>query len=549
MLLKMLVSITSRKLSKSYLQQYLSIYGIHYKGNHEVSNMQTFFEIVLIITIFLSIIPVINMFRNRNDKKYACLKILIYATFFWTILIVLERVASSHVLIYYVGMLGYPLKLLFAALMLCTIFEYVEKIFPKPLKVILGVLVLLDLIVALSNSSTLLFLDLNHNQLSSFNDLYTSNHGPLFIYHLALSYLVALCAIVLLIVFLSKRKGIRQYKEVTRMMVVSVCAVILFNAIQLLVFDININLTYISLVFVAYILYDVIYRKDMVFNLRTSGRGEILSNMREMYILTDAEKRIIEISPLIIEKYQLSLDEVIGQRFEDIVSRLDDKVVLYSDYKTFEDSNSDKDHYHLREKEFYLKGMKDSGHMILLYDETQVYSLLRELNQLSNYDMMTGLNNRNYIEYKLKHYQAKSLTSVISLDLNGLKINNDYLGHERGDFLLKSLSHQIKKVFSDIPKKDIGRIGGDEFIILVYGIQADQINQKISDLQMVCENEDIEKTISVSIGFAFDEKGDQNIYDLIQTADARMYDMKSTASKAYRQKLIEFIELKDKVIR
>lgn len=511
--------------------------------------MQTFFEIILIITIFLSVIPVINMFRNRDDNKYACLKVLIYATFLWTVLIVLERLSTSTFLIYYSGMLGYPLKLMFASLMLCTIFQYVEIKFPKSLKIFLGTLVLIDLIIALTNSQTLLFLNLEYIELSSFNDLYTATNGPLFMYHLVISYAIALSAIVLLFAFLTKHKGVRQYKEVTRMMAISVVAVLLFNLLQLFLYITNVDLTYISLVFVAYMLYDVIYRKDMIFNLRTSGRSEILANMRELYILTDVNRRIIEISPLLLEKYNLSFNEVIGKPFDKIVKKISNRVTLYSEYTMDEDSYQEKDHYHLREKEFKLKGMNESGYMILLYDETQVYNLLRELNHLSNYDSMTGLNNRNYIESRLIQIKDTNKVGIISLDINGLKINNDYLGHERGDYLLKALALKLKKVFKDIPDKEIARIGGDEFIIITNDISKDILEQKMIELIKECDEDDIEKTISISVGLAFDAFGELNIYGLIQRADAQMYNMKAKTSKIYQEKMIEYIKLQDKFIR
>ena len=511
--------------------------------------MQTFFEIILVLTAFLSLIPVVNMFRNRSDRKYACLKVLIYSTFFWTVLIILERVSTNTLIIYYSGMLGYVLRLLFAVLMLCTIYQYVGKKFPNFLKAILGAFVVVDLVLAITNFYTLWLLKLKHTDLTSFNDLYNASYGPVFVYHLVLSYIVALSAIVLLFVFLGKQKGIRQYKEVTSMMAISVFLVLLFNSLQLFVVKVNVNLTYISLVIVAFVLYDVIYRKDMVFNLRASGRSEILSNMREMYILTDVDRKIIEISPLLLEKYNLSLDEVISQPFDLVAEKISDKATLYSDYNMNEDGYEDKDHYHLREKEFKLKGMNESGHMILLYDETQVYYLLRELNELSNYDSMTGLNNRNYIENKLKSIGHTKNVGVISLDLNGLKINNDYLGHERGDYLLKSISNILKQVFKDIPNKDIARIGGDEFIVIVYDSEQDILNAKMKELLDICERDDIEQTISVSIGLSYDSDGSKNIYQLIQKADQLMYEMKANTSKSYRDKMIEYIKMQDKFIR
>lgn len=511
--------------------------------------MQTFFEIILLITGFISIIPVIKINKNRNDKKYTCLKVLIYATFFWTILILLERISSSRAIIYYSGMLGFPLKMTFASLMLCTIFQYVELKMPKVLKFGLFTLIIIDSVIALTNSYTLWFLNLSYSNLISFNQLYQVSHGPLFIYHLVISYVIAVSAIGLLFVFLAKHRGVRQYKEITVTMALSVAAVLVINLLQALLFIADINLTYVSLVLVAYILYDVIYKKDMIFNLRTSGRSEILANMREMYILTDVDKKIIEISPLLIDKYDLIYDDVIGKPFDDIVKEIEDRVTLYTEYDMSEEDYENKDHYHLREKTFQLKGMNETGHMILLYDETQVYYLLRELNRLGNYDALTGLNNRNYIESKLNHMNDFKQMGVFSIDINGLKINNDYLGHERGDYLLKQLGKILKHTFKDVQQKDIARIGGDEFLVIVKGLNLKQLDQKKIELIESCLHEDIEKTISISVGLAYNDYEEENIFHLIQKADVNMYHMKEELSKAYQEKMIKYIKLQDKFIR
>lgn len=511
--------------------------------------MQVFFEIILLLTAFLSIIPVIKIFKNRRDKKYTCLKVLIFSTFFWTLLILLERISSSQMLIYYAGMMRFPLKLLFASLMLCTIFQYAEYKFPSFLKVIMFAFVIVDFIIALTNAQTLWFLKLEIQQLSSFNDLYQAQNGVLFVYHLILSYAVALAAIVLLFTFLSRQKGVRQYKEITRTLALSTAIVLIINFVQHMVYIVNIDLTYVSLVLFAYMLYDVIYKKDMIFNLRTSGRSEILANMREMYVLTDNLKSIVEVSPLLLEKYELDFEEIIGKPFDYVVEKLKDRVTLYSEYDMNEDDYQNKDHYHLREKDFKLKGMNESGHMILLYDETQVYYLLRELNHLSNYDVMTGLNNRNYIEHKINELKEISNVSVYSIDINGLKINNDYLGHERGDYLLKSLANNLKTVFKDVKDKEIARIGGDEFIVIVKDMDKDALNQKQVQLINACYSDEIINRISISIGCTSALEDDTSIYQLIQRADILMYEMKENVSKEYQLEMINYIKLQDKFMR
>ena len=510
--------------------------------------MQAFLEVLLILTAFLSVIPVVNMFRN-SDKKYNCLKFLIYSAAFWTILIFVERTTTSAFVSYYANMLGYPVKFLLAAFTMCTIFQYVGVKIPKYLLYMFCVIFTVELVIAITNSTTTWFLDLSLTQFDSFNDLYTASKGVLFLPHLLFIYITVLTAIGFMFSFLAKHRDTRQYKAVTRMLVFCVVAVLFFNSAQLLFFETNVDLTYISLVVVSYFLYVVIYNKDMIFNLRASGRGEILSNMREMYILTDREKRIIEISPLLLKKYGILADSIIGEKFSVLEENLKDKVVLYRKLKISDDNNETKDHYHLREKEFKLKGMDDFGYMILLYDETQVYTLLRELNRLSNYDSMTGLNNRNYIESKIEEYKDTKSLGVLSLDLNALKVNNDYLGHERGDVLLKSLADKMKAVFAEVEHKDMARIGGDEFLILLPNATKKLLDKKKNELIKACDNKNIEKVVSVSIGTALDTEGSKAVYDLIKEADERMYEMKQLVSKVYSKAIIEYIEMQDKTIR
>lgn len=133
--------------------------------------------------------------------------------------------------------------------------------------------------------------------------------------------------------------------------------------------------------------------------------------------------------------------------------------------------------------------------------------------------------------------------------MNGLKINNDYFGHERGDFLLKAIAEKMRKVFSRVITKDIARIGGDEFMIIVHGLDLDHLQDKVQELIDECHHEDLMQKVSLSIGVAYDEEGSQSIYQLIQHADEHMYQMKQHASKEYRDELMAYIALKDQFIR
>ena len=497
---------------------------------------------------FLSFIPVVSMYKSRERKKYGCLRYLLFTTFFWTILIFSERFISNSTVIYYLHLLSFPVKFLLAATMLCTIFDYIEKSVPKWVLIIIGIIFIFELAISLPNNYTQYMIKLTIDQTSSYKDLYTSENGPLFIVHLLLTYLTLVSSLTYLFVFLRKHRDIVSYRSVTKTMIISSLLVLVFNIIQITVSKNPVDLTYISLVIVVYVLYKVIYANDMIFNLRTSGRGEILSNMREMYIITDSEKRIVEISKLLSNKYNIEDKLYVGKTLSELTENLSDQVVFYTEYEVKTEDSSEKNHLHLREKKFTLKGLKDFGYMILLYDETQVFNLLRELNKLSNFDQMTGLNNRNYVEKLFEKIETRNI-GVLSLDLNGLKVNNDYLGHERGDYLLKQLSSYMKQSCQGIEKKEMARIGGDEFIIILPNTtQKDVLKTKEAILKL-CDNQDILEKVSLSIGSSFNSDEQKSIYEIIKEADKTMYEMKRVSSSDYSEQIVKYAHRNSKFIR
>ena len=511
--------------------------------------MDIVLNLILLSVGFISFLPVVSFFRSPKDQKYTCLKYLMYTTFLWSVLIFMERLVETPSIMHYSHMLGYPVKFLLAIFLLCTVYHYVEKKFPKFLYYFLGGIFLVELGVALSNNATKALLNLSVLETQTYKDLYNANNGSLFMVHLIMTYLLVVIAVVYLVTFLSNHKEVRHYKTVTKTLVYSSFIVLSFNALQLLTTYVTVDLKYISLVIVTYALYHVIYHKDMVFNLKSSGRGEILSNMREMYIITDRNKIVVDISALLQSSYRVTVEEFVGKPLENLLDRLGEDIVFYQERDVDSETNPNKDHFHLREKKFSLRGMNDYGYMILLYDETQVIKLLRELNKLSNYDNMTGLHNRNFIESYLRVISSNKDISVISLDLNGLKANNDYLGHDRGDYLLKTLAQKIKEVMSKYTDNEIARVGGDEFIIILKGKEEIELNNIKKQLLESCDSDNIIDQISVSIGIATMNSENETVYDLIRRADEDMYKMKEKTSKEYSKRIVKYATNKEDYIR
>ncbi len=510
--------------------------------------MELVLMLILIAVAALSFVPVIKMNGVRDDFKYQCLRYLVNAAFAWTVLVCLERTVDNMQIVYYVHMLGYPMKFLLAAFTICTITDYTESKMPKWLTIILIVGFVVELTNAFTNQMTHFLLNIDVANITSLEILYAAPKGWYFVYHLVVLYCMLLFSVAYLFYFFYKHRDVRHYRSISITMGISVAVVLLFNLAQLLVVQTTIDLTYVSIILVTYSLYQVIFKKDMIYNLKASGRGEILSNMREIYIITDEQKNIVDISPLLLDKYELKKSDYIGKVFDVLLEDLRKFIVIYVDYDVDEQESNDKDHYHLREKQFHLRGFKESGHMILLYDETQVYRLLQELNRLSYYDYMTGLHNRNFMENKLEHITSTKDLGIVSLDLNGLKANNDYLGHDRGDYLLKQLANQMKKVADQLPNHYMARIGGDEFLIVIEHSTKEQLIRIKSELLELCDNKDISKQISVSIGIAFSEE-ENNVYKLIRDADEDMYKMKQQVSKEYQMAIVEYAKKSGQYIR
>ena len=100
---------------------------------------------------------------------------------------------------------------------------------------------------------------------------------------------------------------------------------------------------------------------------------------------------------------------------------------------------------------------------------TNLQALSDEQSYLAKHDGLTGLWNKYEWERQAKRRIAwaegeNSIVGLLFIDLTNFKTINDTLGHSVGDKLLQGLA---KLMVDTLRESDIGRSGGDEFIILV----------------------------------------------------------------------------------
>ena len=132
--------------------------------------------------------------------------------------------------------------------------------------------------------------------------------------------------------------------------------------------------------------------------------------------------------------------------------------------------------------------------------------------------------NRRYISDAIKRLDTKRNLpfALMSIDVNGLKLTNDAFGHETGDHLLK----EVAELLEDVCRDDdiVGRMGGDEFIILLPQTTEEHANHIKERISKVTENKNLGSVIlSLAIGYAVKETMDESIDEVLKVADNNMY--------------------------
>ena len=130
-------------------------------------------------------------------------------------------------------------------------------------------------------------------------------------------------------------------------------------------------------------------------------------------------------------------------------------------------------------------------------------------------------------------------------DINGLKMMNDALGHGAGDQVIKDTANLLKKCCR--PEDIIGRIGGDEFAILLPGADLDVTEQVFRKFKSAIEehnktySNDLMK-INLSLGYATKDLPDISVDSVSMLAEENMYKRKLTVRKSLHSSIVESIK-------
>jgi len=166
--------------------------------------------------------------------------------------------------------------------------------------------------------------------------------------------------------------------------------------------------------------------------------------------------------------------------------------------------------------------------------QKKTYQLQAEL------DMMTGLYNKNTTETAigdLLQNPEQQLHALLVIDIDKFKKVNDTEGHLAGDKVIKEVSDIIARQFrkSDI----VGRIGGDEFGVLLTNIPSEDVARKharnLIRIMKYKVNLKLPSYITLSIGIAYNDSQTMSYYELFEKADQELYDAKNNGKNQYRE--------------
>lgn len=168
-----------------------------------------------------------------------------------------------------------------------------------------------------------------------------------------------------------------------------------------------------------------------------------------------------------------------------------------------------------------------AGHLIgSITNITTAQAERDKLEDLVRHDTLTGLRSRAFCNLEIEHIEQNEIrpVSVISVDITGLKMVNDYLGHARGDELLTKAATLMRGA---LRRSDcIGRIGGDEFIIILPGCdeeKGEKVLEKLAETFREHNEESPDLPVFAAMGLAAAENMDQSLEEVLAEADENMY--------------------------
>jgi diguanylate cyclase (GGDEF)-like protein/PAS domain S-box-containing protein len=175
-----------------------------------------------------------------------------------------------------------------------------------------------------------------------------------------------------------------------------------------------------------------------------------------------------------------------------------------------------------------------TGFVGISYDLTERKRADEYIYHVAHHDPLTGLPTRTLLRDRLevaieRARRSQDTLAVMMVDLDNFKRVNDSLGHQAGDTVLCEISERLQTC---VRKSDtVGRMGGDEFVVLLPDLRSDKDAEEISQKLLAAVARPIrigkhEIIVTASIGISF-FPGCDDVDSLFKNADFAMYRVKN----------------------
>lgn len=170
-----------------------------------------------------------------------------------------------------------------------------------------------------------------------------------------------------------------------------------------------------------------------------------------------------------------------------------------------------------------------------------------KIRQLAYYDSVTGLANREkFRRDSIGVFEKSACGSLWFLDLDGFKAINDSFGHKTGDLLLRKVAERLTLFLSQVlavrgatfDQLALGRVGGDEFVMIIPGEMDPEILGRMAKglLERLCVPFEINGSrvsVGASIGITIFPMDGTNSEELLINADLAMYAAKQRGRNTF----------------
>ncbi|MCB1901268.1 bifunctional diguanylate cyclase/phosphodiesterase [Cognatazoarcus halotolerans] len=288
---------------------------------------------------------------------------------------------------------------------------------------------------------------------------------------------------------------------------------------------------------------------------KLSLAASVFDHARDGIIISDAERRIVDVNPAFTTVTGYSRDEVLGKTPALLKSGKHDETFYRGMWTQLRETGSWRGEIWNRRKSGELFAQMEtisaicdshgrvSRYIAVFTDITRLLQQQEKLERMAHFDALTGLPNRVLLADRIKHAMLAARRSgkwlaVCYLDLDGFKPVNDRFGHSAGDRLLIEIADRLRNMLRG--SDSVARLGGDEFVMLLGDIEnlsacetaLARLVDGLTDSYAVAE--DAVARISASIGVTLFPHDDVDADTLLRHADHAMYLAKEDGRGRYR---------------